>query len=105
MSHIKVSAPKKRVMDTCSICIERNPSQSKGHRNGSACPYHEDYCKTCMTKGIVTNKHSTSKCPNNDDIGSSPKLKKQKEKEKCINGRYNLITRKEKEKKSIKKGS
>ena len=47
VSHLRVSVPKKRSMDTCSTCEIRDPINIKGHSNGSSCPYYKKYCDIC----------------------------------------------------------
>ena len=69
----KLKSKSKRSVDTCKTCEKRDPKNSKGHRKGSNCPYHEDFCQLCVKNNKFTNLHSTASCPH------SKKNKKRKQ--------------------------
>ena len=63
--HIKMKSKPKRSIDTCTTCEKRDPNNSKGHRKGANCPYHEDYCLICVKKGKFIHSHCSKTCPHN----------------------------------------
>ena len=72
----KISTKSKRSIDTCQTCEKKNPTNSKGHRKGNNCSYHEDYCIICVKKDIFINSHCSQTCPHNKkDMGLKKSIK------------------------------
>ena len=75
----QLKSKKNRSIDTCKTCEKMDPLNSKGHRKGSNCPYHEDFCQICVKMKKFTNLHSTDLCPH-----SKKRKKKETKQNKAV---------------------